>query len=59
MLLGTAGFLRPGTVLQTHVSRRSVGLMMLFAADCSIVHLLSWTHIRYRLPVDAVMVGSA
>ncbi|MBI4314490.1 MAG: glycosyltransferase family 39 protein [Chloroflexi bacterium] len=36
---------------------RSLGLLLaLFALTYSAVHLLSWTLIRYRLPVDAVML---
>jgi 4-amino-4-deoxy-L-arabinose transferase-like glycosyltransferase len=36
-----------------------VGLMILFAAIYSGVHILTWTLIRYRLPVDAVLIPLA
>lgn len=35
------------------------GLLMLFAAVYSGVHILTWTLIRYRLPVDAVLIPFA
>jgi len=35
------------------------GLMMLFALVYSGVHILTWTLIRYRLPVDAVLIPFA
>jgi hypothetical protein len=31
-------------------------LLILFVAVYTVIHLLSWALIRYRLPVDAVMV---
>jgi hypothetical protein len=31
-------------------------LLFIFISVYSVIHLLSWTLIRYRLPVDAVMV---
>ena len=33
-----------------------VGLLMLFAVVYSGIHVLTWTLIRYRLPVDAVLI---
>lgn len=36
--------------------RRPVGLLTLFVVVYSAIHLLSWSLIRYRLPVDAVLV---
>lgn len=36
--------------------RGSVGLLTLFITVYSAIHLLSWSLIRYRLPVDAVLV---
>jgi len=36
-----------------------VGLMLLFAIVYSGVHILTWTLIRYRLPVDAVLIPFA
>lgn len=36
-----------------------VGLLILFAVVYSGVHLLTWTLIRYRLPVDAVLIPFA
>ncbi len=35
---------------------RSVTLLYLFVVIYSLIHLLSWSLIRYRLPVDAVLV---
>jgi hypothetical protein len=32
------------------------GLLLLFAVTYSLIHLLSWSLIRYRLPVDAVLL---
>ena len=32
------------------------GLLMLFALAYSGAHILTWTLIRYRLPVDAVLI---
>jgi hypothetical protein len=37
----------------------AVGLLVLFAAVYSLIHLLSWTLVRYRLPVDAVLLPFA
>jgi hypothetical protein len=34
-------------------------LIYLFAVIYSLVHLLSWTLVRYRLPVDAVLMPMA
>jgi hypothetical protein len=57
MLLGTAlwllGALRGG---QPGGLGAPAGLLLLFALVYSGVHLLSWALIRYRLPVDAVML---
>lgn len=36
-----------------------VGLLILFAVVYSGVHILTWTLIRYRLPVDAVLIPFA
>jgi hypothetical protein len=35
------------------------GLLILFALVYSGVHILTWTLIRYRLPVDAVLIPFA
>jgi hypothetical protein len=35
------------------------GLLMLFMIVYSGIHILTWTLIRYRLPVDAVLVPFA
>ena len=41
----------------THVEQRaSIMLLLLFAAFYTLIHLLTWALIRYRLPVDAVLV---
>lgn len=37
----------------------SEGLLMLFAVIYSAIHLLTWALIRYRLPVDAVLIPFA
>lgn len=37
-------------------STRGVGLLLLFVSTYSAVHLLSWSLIRYRLPIDAVLI---
>jgi hypothetical protein len=34
---------------------RSIYLLYLFAAFYTLIHLLTWTLVRYRLPVDAVL----
>jgi hypothetical protein len=46
---------RPGPA---RVSRQpeSVGLLYLFISTYTTIHLLSWALIRYRVPVDAVLV---
>ena len=41
---------------QTRGFRRGVTLLWLFIFVYSGIHLLSWSLIRYRLPVDAVLV---
>jgi hypothetical protein len=33
-----------------------IGLLVLFVSIYSFIHLLSWSLIRYRLPVDAVLL---
>lgn len=38
------------------VQRYSIGLLIIFGSMYVLVHLLSWALVRYRLPVDAVMV---
>jgi hypothetical protein len=35
------------------------GLLIVFAIVYSVVHILTWTLIRYRLPVDAVLIPFA
>jgi hypothetical protein len=35
------------------------GLLFFFAVIYSLVHILTWTLIRYRLPVDAVLIPFA
>lgn len=37
-------------------SRLGVGLILVFAAGYTALHLLSWALVRYRLPVDAVLL---
>lgn len=58
MLLGTGLWLRAG---QRGAPRRNPslanGLLLLsFAVVYTLIHLLSWSLIRYRLPVDAVLL---
>lgn len=40
----------------TAQQRRAVALLLLFAAVYTLLHLLTWALIRYRLPVDAVLL---
>jgi hypothetical protein len=35
------------------------GLLMIFAGAYTSVHILTWTLVRYRLPVDAVLIPFA
>ena len=37
------------------VDRRPIQLLYLFAFFYTVIHLLTWTLVRYRLPVDAVL----
>jgi 4-amino-4-deoxy-L-arabinose transferase-like glycosyltransferase len=56
MLYGLAiAALRGRTVLATG-AQPGVVLLYLFVATYSLAHLLSWALIRYRLPVDAVLL---
>jgi hypothetical protein len=34
----------------------TVGILYLFIAVFALIHLLSWSLVRYRLPVDAILV---
>jgi len=43
----------------TREQRTCVTLLWLFVATYSLIHLLSWALVRYRLPVDAVLVPFA
>jgi hypothetical protein len=43
----------PGTVRR---QPQSVGLLYLFIATYTMIHLLSWALIRYRVPLDAILV---
>ncbi len=59
MLLGLIRSWFPSSV---RLLREPVGLLSIFVAVYSAIHLLSWSLIRYRLPIDAVLVlfaGSA
>lgn len=40
---------------QAGLDRFSVEILLLFCALYTVIHLLSWTLIRYRLPVDAAL----
>jgi 4-amino-4-deoxy-L-arabinose transferase-like glycosyltransferase len=66
--IGSFGLFLPcmvyGLFLGTRQNRKgllssSVGLMILFVVVYSGVHILTWTLIRYRLPVDAVLIPFA
>jgi hypothetical protein len=51
MLIGLwLSFFRKGS------ARPGLNLVYLFVAVYTLIHLLSWTLIRYRLPVDAVLI---
>lgn len=57
-------FMLYGLFLGIKQSRRNflispVGLLVLFVVVYSGVHILTWTLIRYRLPVDAVLIPFA
>jgi hypothetical protein len=41
-----------------HLRRRSA-LLFLFAGCYTLLHLLTWAMVRYRLPVDAVLMPFA
>ena len=43
-------------LLMSRSHRATCALACLFAAAYTVVHLMSWALIRYRLPVDAVML---
>ncbi|MGZ9165574.1 MAG: ArnT family glycosyltransferase [Anaerolineales bacterium] len=36
--------------------RQAIGLLLVFSLVYTVIHLFSWTLIRYRLPVDAVLL---
>jgi hypothetical protein len=54
-------FMAYGLVLAIRNSRllAHVVLLLLFAAFYTLLHLLTWTMVRYRLPVDAVLLPFA
>ncbi len=57
MLVGLGMWIADGLRRRENGGLRSPGaLLLLFAFVYSAVHLLSWSLIRYRLPVDAVML---
>ena len=45
--------------IQGVANKAFAGLLILFAVVYSGVHILTWTLIRYRLPVDAVLIPFA
>jgi hypothetical protein len=55
MFLSARRWLRPRPA-SGEAARKGIGLLYLYVAIYTLVHLLSWTLIRYRLPVDAVLV---
>ena len=48
-----------GHTLDDQQDRSGAALLLLIAAMYSLVHLLTWTLVRYRLPVDALMMPFA
>jgi hypothetical protein len=38
------------------LERSGIGLLLIFILVYTAIHLLSWTLIRYRLPIDAILV---
>jgi hypothetical protein len=58
-MLGIRGALREngGRVLGLIAS--PIGLLILFVVVYSAIHIFTWALIRYRLPVDAVLVPFA
>jgi hypothetical protein len=44
---------------KTYNLKPGVSLILIFAAGYTIIHLLTWTLIRYRLPVDALLISFA
>ncbi len=59
MILGlVSGFVRDRGrgVSPTGFPRSGLGLLYLFILSYSGIHILSWVQIRYRLPVDAILI---
>jgi len=46
-------------VLRTGQLRRRCGLILLFCAFYTLLHILTWAMVRYRLPVDAALLPLA
>jgi len=57
MLVGMGLWVRDSN--RRTVDWRTGGLLLLFAVVYSLVHLLSWALIRYRLPIDLVLLAFA
>jgi len=56
MVIGTVRSLWPkGNIWRVH-SRDGVAVLLLFSIGYSAIHIFSWSLVRYRLPVDAIMV---
>jgi hypothetical protein len=52
--LWTAG--RHAWLAENHYQRAAICLLLLFMAIYTAIHLLTWALIRYRLPVDAILL---
>lgn len=57
MLVGLGLWVRD--VMRRVIDWRTGGLLLLFAMVYSLIHILSWALIRYRLPVDLVLLPFA
>ncbi len=57
MLVGMGLWIRDA--IRRAVDWRTGGLLLSFAVIYSLIHLLSWSLIRYRLPVDLVLLAFA
>jgi 4-amino-4-deoxy-L-arabinose transferase-like glycosyltransferase len=55
LILAAMGLPTSGSVR----NRRAIALLYLFVMSYSLVHILTWALIRYRLPVDAVLMPFA
>lgn len=56
MIYGVYLWLRNRITLAKFSFTHPLSLLILFAVVYTIIHVLTWTLVRYRLPVDAVMI---